>query len=653
MSVVDDVRQRVDIVDLISQYVTLKRAGKAYTAPCPFHTERTPSFHVDPTRQSWHCFGACSTGGDVFSFVMKKEGCEFRDALRILAERAGVSLEAQRDTQEDSRRNRLYDINEVAAAYFQNALTSPPGAAARTYLDERKISPVSIENFQLGYAAQAWDALMHHLEERGFDANDAVASGLAIAGERGAYDRFRHRLMFPIRDDRGRVAGFGGRTLPGDSADAGAKYVNSSQSPIFDKGSLLYALDRAKDAVRSEGAVIVEGYMDAIAAHEHGFANVVASMGTALTERQVQLLKRYTRNLTLALDADAAGSEATLRGVQVVTDSVDREYQPAINWRGVIRQQETLAADIRVLTMSEGHDPDDVIRADPEHWRQLVDDAKPVLDHLFDVSSARHDLSSARERSAVVAELAPLVAAISDRVVQSDYLQRLARVAQVDEAMLRLELRQPAKPRAQQAVLAAQSASAAVPSPGVRIVRNHVEEFCLALLFRYPELRAEAPAIAPAIFGQSENRALFDAWIEWSDEGEPKGSRPDMGGMPFEESLTADLRPQYERVINLELPSYDDDALASALRSTLWGIEQQRLRLAKRASLATVADAPREDGGQIAERARSAWQSGSTKDVLDEEEADPATAFVDDMENGLKIHQRVLEQQRAAERPAR
>jgi len=405
--------------------------------------------------------------------------------------------------------------------------------------------------------------------------------------------------------------------------------------------------------VRSEGAVIVEGYMDAIAAHEHGFANVVASMGTALTERQVQLLKRYTRNLTLALDADAAGSEATLRGVQVVTDSVDREYQPAINWRGVIRQQETLAADIRVLTMSEGHDPDDVIRADPEHWRQLVDDAKPVLDHLFDVSSARHDLSSARERSAVVAELAPLVAAISDRVVQSDYLQRLARVAQVDEAMLRLELRQPAKPRAQQAILAAQSASAAVPSPGVRIVRNHGEEFCLALLFRYPELRAEAPAIAPAMFGQSENRALFDAWIEWSDEGEPKGSRPDMGGMPFEESLTADLRPQYERVINLELPSYDDDALASALRSTLWGIEQQRLRLAKRASLAAVADAPREDGGQIAERARSAWQSGSTKDVLDEEEADPATAFVDDMENGLKIHQRVLEQQRAAERPAR
>ena len=223
----------------------------------------------------------------------------------------------------------------------------------------------------------------------------------------------------------------------------------------------------------------------------------------------------------------------------------------------------------------------------------------------------------------------------------------------VDESTLRLELRQPVKQRRPQPVRAVQSGPPAAARQSVPLVRNHAEEFCLALLFGYSELRAEATAISPALFGQSENRALFDAWIEWSDEGESRGTRPARGGMSFEESLTPDLRPQYERVINLELPSYDDDALASALRSTLWGIEQQRLRLAKRASLAAVADAPREDGGQIAERARSAWQSGSTRDVLDEEEADPATAFVDDMENGLKIHQRVLEQQRAAERPAR
>jgi DNA primase len=653
MSVIDDVKQRVDIVELVSQYVSLKRAGKSFTAPCPFHTERTPSFHVDPARQTWHCFGACSTGGDIFAFVMKKEGCEFRDALRILAERAGVSLEAQRDTQEDSRRNRLYEVNEAAGVYFQNALTSPGGAAARSYLNDRKISPESIENFQLGYAVQAWDALTRHLEERGFDAKDAVTSGLAIAGERGAYDRFRHRLMFPIRDERGRVAGFGGRALPGTPEDAGGKYVNSSQSPVFDKGALLYALDRAKDAIRNEGAVIVEGYMDVIAAHEHGFSNVVASMGTALTERQVQLLKRYTRNFTLALDADAAGNEATLRGVQVVTDSMDRESQPAINWRGVIRHQETLAADIRVLTMPEGHDPDDVIRADPEQWRQLVASARPVLDHLFDASVSRHDLSSPRERSTVVRELAPLVAMIHDRVVHAHYVQKLARMVHLDEAELRLELKQPVKPAVPRTTRAVPGPSRASVAPSVRIARNHAEEFCLALLFRYPELRAEAPTILPAMFGQSENRALFDAWIEWSDEGESRGNRPTVDGVSFEESLIPDLRAHYERVINLELPSYDDDALAAALRSTLWGIEQQRLRLAKRASVAAVADTPREEAAQIAERARSAWERGATEDLPAEQEADPASAFVDDMETGLRIHQRVLEQQRAAERPAR
>jgi hypothetical protein len=223
----------------------------------------------------------------------------------------------------------------------------------------------------------------------------------------------------------------------------------------------------------------------------------------------------------------------------------------------------------------------------------------------------------------------------------------------VDEATLRLELRQPLKQRPAQTVRGVQSPPPA-PNAAIRpLVRNHAEEFCLALLFRYPELRAEAPSISSVLFGQSENRALFDAWIGWSDEGESRGGRSAQGGMSFEESLTPDLRPQYERVINLELPSYDDDALAAALRSTLWGIEQQRLRLAKRVTVAAVADTPREEGTQIAERARSTWERGAIEDVPAEEEADPATAFVDDMETGLKIHQRVLEQQRAAERPAR
>ena len=645
MSVVEDIKQRIDIVDLVSQYVALKRAGRAYTALCPFHSERTPSFHVDPQRQSWHCFGACGTGGDIFSFVMKKDGVDFPEAKRILAERAGVALETHRDPQEDARRGRLYELNETASAFFQATLLATEGnrgaETARAYLDERRMSQASIERFQIGYAPNSWDALMRQLEGRGFSQQEVLTAGLAVEGERGAYDRFRHRLMFPIRDERGRVSGFGGRLLPGDALGAREgehqpKYVNTSQSPIFDKGAILYALDLAKDAIRSEGrAVIVEGYMDVIAAHEHGFTNVVASMGTALTERQVGLLKRHTRNLILALDADAAGSEATLRGVQVVADAVDRDVEPQVNWRGVIRQQETLAADIRVLTMPEGRDPDEVIRNDASLWAQLVEEAAPVLDYLFDAAARKHDLSSPRERSAAMSELTPMIASISDRVVQSHYLQRLSRMVQVDEQTLRLELRRPVR-------RSSSNEATDVPARRAESARDRKEEFCLALLFKYPELRAEGLAFDADLFAYSENRALFETWVGWADSGEP-----------FEESLSPDLRPQYERILSLALPLYDDDALIKALHDSVQRIEEQRLRLAKRASAAVLADIAASDGDVIAERALSVWQTGSVEEDTAEDEADPAVAFVEDMEAGLKVHQRVLGQHRSTERPAR
>ena len=639
MSDVDEIKQRVDIVDLVSQYVTLKRAGRTYMALCPFHTERTPSFHVDPARQSWHCFGACGTGGDIFAFVMKKDGVEFRDALHALAERAGVSLESRRDPQEDTRRARMYDLNEAASAYFYAMLQSVDGAhaakaqTARDYVAERHIAPASLEMFQLGYAPNSWDALTAHLAGRGFTQQEIVTAGLAVEGDRGAYDRFRHRLMFPIRDERGRVAGFGGRLLPGDALGAGdvqPKYVNTSQSPIFDKGSILYGLDLAKDAVRSEGqAVIVEGYMDAIAAHEHGYHNVVASMGTALTERQVALLKRYSSTLILSLDADNAGSEATIRSAyEIINNSLRR--RPVPNSRGVVRQVESLDIDLRVLSMPEGRDPDEVIRTSPELWPDLVAQAKPVLDHLFDVAASRHDLTQPRERSAAAAELTPIIALTADRVVQSHYMQRLARMAQVDEATLRLELRQPVRARAERAAEAVSAASN-------RAVRDRKEEFCLALLFRYPELRADGEGLDPDLFAHSENRALFEIWTARAQD-------PDA----LERSLTSDLRPQYERITAADLPAYDDDNLIKALRSTVWGIEQQRLRLAKRASTAVLADIAVDGGAQVAERARAAWQSGTAEVAYTaSDEADPAAAFVDDMEAGRRVHQRLLDQRDA------
>lgn len=646
MSAIEEVKQRIDIVDLISQYVTLKRSGRNYTALCPFHTEKTPSFHVDPARQSWHCFGACGTGGDIFSFVMKKDAVDFAGALRLLSERAGVASDIRRDAREDGRRARMFEINEAAAAFFHAALLGGDGPyaakaqVARDYLSERRVAATSVETFQLGYAPNTWDALITFLAGRDISAADAVEAGLAVEGDRGPYDRFRHRLMFPIRDDRGRVSGFGGRLLPGEAPGSGGddhqpKYVNTSQSPIFDKGTIVYGLDLAKESIRGEGrAVIVEGYMDAIAAHEHGYANVVASMGTALTERQVALIKRHASTIVLALDADNAGGEATVRSAyEIVNNSLRRK--PVPNARGIVRQVDVLDVDLRVLSMPEGRDPDDVIRSEPGSWPELVEQAKPVLDHLFDVAARRHDLALPRERSAAVAELAPIIALTADRVVQSHYLQRLARLAQVDEATLRLELRQPMRRRP-----GVGPAPAPVPAPVN--ARDRREEFCLALLFKYPELRAEGIGMEPELFGQSENRALFEIWVGWAENGES-----------FDRSLTPDMRPQYERIASLDLPAYDDDALIKAFRSTTWNIEQQRLRLAKRAQTAVLSDLDTEGTADIAERARVVWATGGADTAATaRDEADPAHAVVEDMEAGLKVHQRLLEQRRAG-RPAR
>ncbi len=642
MNDLEGIKQRIDIVDLVSQYAALKRAGKGYTALCPFHTERTPSFHVDPARQTWHCFGACGTGGDIFSFIMKKEGCEFREALNILAERAGVTLSQTRDPQEDARRSRLFDVNEAAAAFFAAGLRGAegphaPGAGkARAYIAERHLADASVEMFQLGYAPNSWDGLISHLEARGFTPQDTVAAGLAIEGDRGAYDRFRHRLMFPIRDDRGRVAGFGGRLLPGEALGAGPrqgagdtqpKYVNTSQSPIFDKGAILYGLDLAKDAIRGEGrAVIVEGYMDAIAAHEHGYANVVASMGTALTERQVALLIRQTRTLILSLDEDAAGIEATLRSVYEIVNS-NLVTKPVPNSRGVVRQELISRVDLRVIEKPQGKDPDEFIRANPQDWPGLVERARPLLDYVFDAAVRRNDVATPAGRSDIAQMLLPWLSLTGDRIIQANYLQQLARITQTDEATLRLEMRQPA--RSNIAPREADEERVAVKIGP----RDKKEEFCLALLFRYPELLAEGLAIDADLFGYSENRALFESWVGWAE-----------GGEPFEDLLTTDLRPQYERILGLSLPAYDDDSLVKALRSTVWGIEQQRLRFAKRASGVVPSQLARGAGDDVAERARKVWEQGVPQDELTSDEADPATAFVDDMEAGLKVHRRLLEQ---------
>ena len=315
MGVIDDIKQKLDIVEVIGEHTRLTKAGRNFRALCPFHNETRPSFFVYPEQQSWHCFGACNTGGDVFSFVMRKENMDFGEALRKLADRVGVTVPSfsEPDTGRDER-DKLFRINETAAVYFHNLLiNSKEAEKARAYIDRRRLSNETVENFQLGYCLKSWESLKNYLLEKDFTEEELLEAGLISSSEEGrTYDRFRDRLVFPIRDSRGRVTGFGARVLD----DSLPKYINSPQTPVFDKSSTLYAINLAAPEIRKQDrVVIVEGYMDVITAHQGGFTNVIASMGTAITEKQVNILKRLTKNIVLALDADTAGEEAMLRCV--------------------------------------------------------------------------------------------------------------------------------------------------------------------------------------------------------------------------------------------------------------------------------------------------------------------------------------------------
>ncbi|HEY8491361.1 MAG TPA: DNA primase [Dehalococcoidia bacterium] len=644
--VVEAVKQRVDIVELIGEYVPLERAGRSYKARCPFHQERTPSFIVSPDRQTWHCFGACGTGGDVFSFVMRMENLDFAGALRLLAQRAGVALEDRRGREaQEERFERLRQANEAAAAFYHHVLLNAAAAAeARAYLERRGLDEETVRAFQLGYSPNEWEALRRHLLERGFSREELVQAGLLQESERGGYDRFRGRLMFPIRDERGRVVGFGGRTL----GDETPKYLNTAQSPLFEKGGLLYALDRARDAIRrADQAVIVEGYMDALAAHQHGHANVVASMGTALTERQVALLKRYTRNLVLALDADAAGSEATLRGIQVAAAALDETAIPVPDWRGLVRMQDTLASDIRVLRLPEGKDPDEAIRKDPAGWPALVAAAKPVVDFLFEAVAERLDLSQPRERSRAVDELLPALAAIGDPVVRAHYLQRLARLARVDESVLVERARTLARGRPREGRAAGRGGTAREGrEPGRAGARNRHEEYALALLLRYPvELRNAGLTLPDWAFTQTELRRIYEAWSQslHSGDADPEAVR---GLVPEE------LHESLERILAQRVPPYTAEQAEKALTDCVRRMQQQRLRELAEAKVATWAELQeRTSTEEYLQAALDAREREGTSGDWTAEPGDLGGAALDAVRTAAQFYRWMYEQQRSRSVP--
>jgi DNA primase len=505
MSTVDEIKARIDIVDLVSETVQLRRSGKNYTGFCPFHSNsRTPAFVVFPDTGTWRCFGQCNEGGDIFGFVMKKEGWDFGEALSYLAERAGVELKPftpQEQAAAEENDNLRLLLEEAVTYYRHQLVNSPAGRKVLTYLrQQRGLSDETIEVFGLGYAPDAWEAGLNHFTSKGFTQEDLLACGLATEREAGSgaagpgvYDRFRNRIMFPIRDERGRMAGFGARIV--DPQDV-PKFLNSPQTALFDKGSLLYGLEKARKAVRSQDqAVIVEGYLDVIALHQAGYTNVVSPMGTALTETQLRLLKRFTHRIVLALDSDAAGDKATLRGFQVARQALDRESDPVFDARGLLGNEARLQADIRVTTLPGGVDPDEVVRDNPAEWERIISEARPIVVHVMETLAAGRDLDDPKVKTEIARQVLPLIEDVASPIERDTYRQRLARMLHVDERVLlestavtssRTRAR-PQQPRTGRRPAPMGSPVAETSAP-IQVAIDPQEAYCLSVLLRRPDL---------------------------------------------------------------------------------------------------------------------------------------------------------------------
>lgn len=433
---VEEVKARLDAVEYIGRDVRLQRAGRNWKGLCPFHSEKTPSFFVFPDRGSFKCFG-CGEGGDLLSFVMRRNRIEFPDALSELAREAGI--EVQRGPADPERRGRqdamLALLAEAQKFLHRQLLESPAAEEARVYVRTRGLADTTVAQFGLGYADAHGSPLLAHLRKLGFKDDAIEAAGLARADERGVRDYLFDRLIFPIWNRSGAVVGFGGRTL----RDIEPKYLNTRDSEVFTKGHLLYGFHLARDAIREErAAVIVEGYMDVIAAHEAGFVNTVASMGTSLTSQQARMLTTSgASRVVIALDADAAGAAAARRGLDVVREEGVYEAGTTVDVRGLVRHEDRLTTDIGIAELPVGDDPDSLVRSKPQRWRDLIANPTPLADFAFRWAGGQHDLTGLSGRRAAMRELLPIVAEISDSVVRAHYFGRLSELSGVPVDELR------------------------------------------------------------------------------------------------------------------------------------------------------------------------------------------------------------------------
>ncbi len=485
------IKQKLNIVDLISEYLTLKKSGVNFKAPCPFHNEKTPSFVVSPERQIWHCFG-CGAGGDLFSFLMEKEGMDFKEALEILAKKAGIVL--KQTESKKGLKERLFEVNLKAQEFFHYILTKHAlGKKALEYLRGRGLTDFSIEEFGLGYAPNSWESLTKVLLKRGFAVSEIVASGLAVPSKSGGYDRFRGRITFPLIDGKDKLRGFSGRVLYPQEP----KYINTPQTPIFDKGNFLFGLNLAKSDIRNKKEVVlVEGEMDVILSHQAGFKNVVASKGTALTEGQIDLLKKYAENLSLCFDMDLAGDSASRRGIEMA---------------------EKAGLNLKIVQLSGGKDAAEVVKEDADLWQKAILEAVPIYDYYLTSTAKRYDITKVADLKKVGEDLIPVWAKIQDDLIRERYIQKLAAFLKTDEKVLRENIE-----KAKNSTKASYAQVLHQPGKqdnvvGIRSRRELLEEYLVALLLHPPKDFLFVPNFPETLFLKESFRQIYVLLVLYLD----------------------------------------------------------------------------------------------------------------------------------------
>lgn len=415
MSNVEDIKERLSIEEVVGQYVSLKQAGSNLKGTCPFHAEKTPSFVVSPLRQTYHCFG-CGVGGDIFTFTQEIEGVDFRGALKMLADKAGVTLTYDKGTKRDDA-DTLFSILESATAFYEQQLEI--NKRAQAYLKERGLHADTIRSFRIGFAPDSWDGVLNHLKKEGYTDDDIEKAGLIKQGERGVYDRFRSRIMFPVTDSVGRVVAYSGRIFDKEDDKTG-KYINSPETALYHKSKILYGYDRARQAIRKTNfAILVEGQMDLIMTHQAGYSNSVALSGTALTPEHITLLGRMSHNLVIALDADAAGIASAGKSAKAALRA---------------------GFDVKIAALPDGADPADMLASgDVSVWKNVVKESRHIVDFLLNYYREHSDDDRAFKR-AVEKEVLPYVLEIDSEIDKSHFIQRVAAQLSVNEEAVRQEL---------------------------------------------------------------------------------------------------------------------------------------------------------------------------------------------------------------------